>query len=802
MENRITSKNEDFQIFNLLAKYMRYWPWFMLSVVVCCGAAFLYIKSTPVTYKRGASVMIKENSDMTDISAAFSDKNQFQSNVNVNNEIEAFKSPYLLQEVVRRLNLNVDYTIKDKLREVELYSQSPIKVQFPGVPDQESFSFYAELIPDDTTVILSRFERPPSLKMDRNIKVRFNDTVATPVGNVMIVPTSYFSSDSHQIPIKVTKNLIEDVADNFAGQLEVSLSGKQNTVIILELTDVSIERAEDFLNTLMMVYDENWLIEKNKVAVNTLKFINERLPLIEQELGGIDSNMEQYKTRNLLPDVRSAASFYMKESGEYSGKVLEVRNQISIAEYIKGYLNDTGKASDLLPTNTGLTNSAIESLIGQYNTLQLKRNGLIANSSEKNPIVMDMDNSLRSMRQSIVRTIDNLVVTLNLQLSNLRAQEAKMTQNIASNPGQEKHLSSIEREQKIKESLYLYLLQKREENEMLLAMTMSNTRIISPASGSNSPFKPKKYVILLMALMVGCGIPGGIIWSRDTLNVTVRGKKDLESLSVPFLGVIPSANTKEGKKNILLVRDKGRDVINESFRIIRTNLDTMCSKGMKVVLYTSLEPGSGKTFTAMNLAMSFALGGKKVALLDLDLRRATLSRFVTFPELGINNYLNGQIEDASWIIVKDCFYPGFDMIPSGPVSPNPTELLLSSRLKTLLDKLRSEYDYVFIDSTPVDLVADAAIVGKFSDLAVFVIRESHTDRRKLPELEKMQRDKKFKNIATILNASNQDISTGKYGTYYVGKGKDTNMLPNGSAYGGITPVKKAGLLTAGTKSGK
>ena len=250
----------------------------------------------------------------------------------------------------------------------------------------------------------------------------------------------------------------------------------------------------------------------------------------------------------------------------------------------------------------------------------------------------------------------------------------------------------------------------------------------------------------------------------------------------------------------MLVRDRGRDIINESFRNVRANLDSQCSKDMKVFLFTSFEPGSGKTFTSLNLAMSFALAGKKIALLDLDLRMATLSRFITSPEIGINNYLSGKIDDISRIIVKDCFYTGYDLIPSGTISSNPTELLMSNRLETLIDKLREEYDYVFIDSTPIDLVADTTIVGKFSDLAVFVIREGYTDRRKLSELEKMNLDGKFKNMATILNASTQSIPTGKYGSYYIEMDKKTNRLSSGSANGDESSVKKSKFLASGKQA--
>ncbi len=805
MENQIIPKNEDFQIFDLWAKYKGYWPWFLFSLIVCAGIAFLLIIIVPESFKRSASVMIKEDSNITDISAAFTRNiNQYQSVTNVNNEIEAFKSPQLMRETINRLNLTTSYTVKDsytpfndRLKSIELYAKSPIVALFPDASYQESFSFYVELLPDNV-IILSKFTQENS-EIEQSINAKLNDTVSTPIGRVMIAPTLSYSLGQHLIPIEVGKTNIDDVVEKFMENLFVTISGKESSVVVLELTDASVQRADDMLSVLIDAYNENWISYKNMVAVNTSQFINERLPLIEQELREIDDKMEQYKTQNLLTDVRSAASLYMKESSEYSGKISEMRNQISIAGFIKEYLNDTSKTSDLLPSNTGLNNQAIESQIKEYNTLLLKRDELMANSSEKNPLVVDMNNSLSAMKQSVIRTVDNLIITLNLQLKGLQEQETRATKNIASNPGQEKKLLSIIREQNTKESLYIYLLQKREENDMSLALNATNTRIISPPSGSTKPEKPKKMLIFLIAFAMGMGMPTGIIWIRSMLDTTIREKRDLNNLSLPLLGVVPLAGLKNRKNGYLYVRDKGKDIINETFRIIRTNMEFMCAKDKKVTLFTSLDIGAGKTFMSLNLAMSFALAGKKVALLDLDMRTATLSKLVTLPEIGISNYLNGTITDESWIIVKDFLYPGFDLIPTGITPSNPTELLLSDNLKKILEKLRTEYDYIFIDSTPVDMVADAHITGKFADFTILVVREGFTDRRTLPDIENIYRSGKFKSMALILNGSDHHLPSGKYYVYSDEMSGKTTMLPNSSPH---PPVDKYRLLPIRSKSVK
>ncbi|MDR2886863.1 MAG: polysaccharide biosynthesis tyrosine autokinase [Bacteroidales bacterium] len=771
MENQSAPRNEDFQIFLLLERYLKYWPWFALSVILCCMLAVLYIKSSPKQYMRTASVQILDNEQNQDITAAFSDRSQLRSYTNVNNEIEAFRSPQLVQEVVRRLKLDISYVTKEGLRSVDMYTQSPIIAVFPGSHESEAFSFRVKILPGGR-IELSNFVVNQS-NVEQSITTDFNKETATPAGNMMISPSLYYLPNQNYAPVDISKNDINSVAIAFSKSLNVELSGKLNTVIGLNMEDVSIQRAEDFLNTLITVYQENLIAEKNKATVTTLSFLNERIAITAQELTEIDDRLARYKSRNLVTDIRSTASLQMQESLQYSGKIQDVYNQINLVRFIREYLNDNSKTTELLPNETGVNNPGLVLSINNYNDLLIQRNKLLTNSSAQNPVIIEMNNNLTSLRQSIIHTTDNLIAMLNLQLSGLMSQEEKMNVNIASNPGQERHLITLEREQNIKETLYLYLMQKREENEMSLIVTTSNSRIISPPSGEKTPVKPSRNKVLLLALFMGMGIPAGIIWGRDTLNTTIRNKKDLDNLTVPLLGVIPQTK----KKVIPLIQEHGWDVVNESFRIVRTNLDFMCTQDTKVIQFISLESGTGKTFTALNLAMSFAIAGQKVALLDLDLRTASLSRLLGFPDKGISNMLNNGMLDESTFIKKDCFYPGFDIIPAGPVPVNPSELLMGDKLKMLIEKLKDSYDYVFIDSTPINLVADTAIVGKFADLFIFIVRENFTDRRKLPELENIYSREKTKNMCVVLNDSNTEISTGRYNAYYSKKFKTAAILP-------------------------
>ena len=478
-------------------------------------------------------------------------------------------------------------------------------------------------------------------------------------------------------------------------------------------------RAEDVINTLISVYNTDAINDKNQIVMNTSNFINDRLIVIEKELGDVDSDIESYKREHQLTDISSETGMYLQTSSQYRQEGLSLENQLSLAKYIKNYLTDPGKSSDLIPANTGISDVNIESQIGEFNEMLLKRDKLISNSSSKNPVVQDLNNSLIAMKQTIIRSVDNLIVGLNIKIKNIRAQEEQTSRRISAVPTQQKEVLSVERRQKIKEELYLYLLNKREENELTQRMTESNARIIDPAAGSNAPVAPKSMMILLASIVLGCAIPAGVLWLLAVSDTKVRSRKDVEGvLSVPFLGEIPMRDKKD--KSEVVVHENGRDSVSEAFRIVRTNMDFMRvkDKKMQVVMFTSFNPGAGKTFVSMNLAMSFALTHKKVVLVDLDIRKGTLSSHVRVSDKGVTNYLSGRIDNVDEIIRQNELCDKLDIIHAGPVPPNPAELLLGDRLETLIAELRKRYDYIILDNVPAGVVADA--VAGLDDAAVEV----------------------------------------------------------------------------------
>ena len=739
------------------------WYWFAISLAVSIGIAVIYLLTTPPLYTRSASLLVKEDSkgnSLGDAAGLMGDFDLFQSNTNVNNEIQSLQSPAVMLDVVKRLHLDVSYHTDGGFYKKVLYGgDCPYTVSFSDLQDNESASF--TINPgQDGQVLLTDFSRGGE-DLEGEVTAALNDTVDAPVGKLVLTAAS--DSAAYEAPIYVSRAGYQKTTENYASSLSVTLSDEKSTVINLSFKDVCVQRAEDVLNTVIAVYNENWIKDKNQIAVSTSAFISDRLGVIERELGNVDENISSYKSEHLLPDVQAAASMYMEQSSETNAQILALNTQLSMARYIRNYLTNSTSKNQLLPANSGIESPGIEQQISNYNTAQLRRNDLVANSSERNPLVIDMDQSLENMRHAIVTSIDNHITTLNTQIRSLQLSEQQTTERIAANPSQGKYLLSVERQQKVKEALYLFLLQKREENELSQAFTAYNTRVITPPSGSMIPTAPVKKNIALVAIALGFLIPVVIIFIRENMNTKVRGRKDLETLSVPFVGEIPLAESGKKKKTAhtakeILIRQGKRDIVNEAFRVLRTNLEFILdAKEEKdrasVTLVTSFNPGSGKTFLTMNTAATFAMKGKRVLVVDGDLRHGSASAYVASPKKGLSDYLGKRENHVEDLMVEKEGYAGLYVLPVGTIPPNPTELLAEPRLAELIEKMRSRFDYILIDCPPVDIVADTQIIGKLADRTVFVVRAGLLERDMLPELQRNYDEKRFKNMALVLNGT-------------------------------------------------
>lgn len=768
---------DDFiRIQDLWSMFVPKWYWFAISLFITLTIAVLYLLSTPPIYTRTAAILVKDNSKSSSSTSAmndFSDLGIFKSNTNINNELLTLKSPTLMTEVVNRLGLNETFTIRKGLKNVDLYKVSPVTITFCDkieVPLSFTIKFSSK-----EAFAISELEISGE-DIGETLSAQMGDSIQTSAGIMIVSPTQEFTDAFIGTSIRYVRGSVRAAVDTYSNALVAELGNEDATIINLSINDTSIRKAEDILNTLIEVYNENWIRDKNQIAVSTSQFISDRLGVIESELGHVDENISSYKSEHLLPDVQAASSLYMAQSAENNKELSTLNNQLSTAQYIRRELN-TKQLDQTLPANSGIVSANIETQISEYNNLVLDRNRLIANSSEKNPLVKNMASSLQSMQRTIIQSVDNLIVSLNTQIRSLRRQEEATTNRLASNPNQAKYLLSVERQQKVKEELYLYLLQKREENELSQAFTAYNTRLITAPRGSMFPTAPRKMNILLVAFAVGLLVPAVGIFMKENMNTKVRGRKDLENLSIPFIGEIPQysgtkkkwwefKHRKRQDMKIIVVNEGNRNIINEAFRVLRSNMDFMASKdnNQHVFVLTSFNPGSGKSFLAINIAISFAIKKKKILVIDGDLRHRNVSSYVDSPNKGLSDYLNNQIEDWKEIIVSYKGYTNLHILPIGTIPPNPTELLEDSKLSMLIEALRPEYDYIFIDCPPVDIVADAQIIEKWADRTIFVVRSGLLDRSMLSELENMYTGKRFKNLSMILNGT--ESTGGRYGYRY------------------------------------
>ncbi len=776
MENNYTSATSPegtIGLRELFSRCLYGWYWFILSVALCLVLGVLYILRTPNVYETSSEVQVKtssRNSSFTNDIADFNSMGIFGVKSSATTEVRAFQSPDVVNEAVRRLGLNMNYSTKGPFHRNVLYGVNrPVEAEFPDVPENTSAAFTLSEV--DGGISLEKFRLKGKKIESEAVSGQYGDTLSTPVGRIIIEKTASYSAEAMEKPILVSKGSVQAVAEGYQRRLNVSLYEKNTDVISLSIKDISPERARDFLNGVIAVYNEKWVEDKNQIANSTSVFINDRLRVIESELAVVDSDISAFKSENMIPDVETAATMYMQQSTVLSKEIQEVGNQLYMARYIKDYIADEKNKYQILPSNLGLGSKTVDTGIEEYNRSVIQRNTLVANSGENNILVKELDQTLASMRDAIASSIDNEILALDVRYKRLEATAKQNTEHIAKAPNQAQQLLSVERQQTVKQALYLYLLQKREENELSQAFTAYNTRIIKQPVSGNLPVSPKKLQILLMALVLGLLIPVGALYLQMALDNKVRSRRDLKNISVPLVGEIPSTDkgSKFRKKkrvspwgaNSVIVKQGSRNAVNEAFRVLRTNLEFVLQDPEKNVLgVTSFNVGSGKSFISVNLAVCLALKGKRVIIVDGDLRHGTASRLVHSPKKGLSDYLAGRIDSVGEVIVPAEGIEGVSVLPVGTIPPNPAELISSERFSRMISALKKEYDYVLVDCPPIEIVTDAKIINASVDRTLFVLRAGLLDKSMLPELENLYETGAYRNICCVLNG----VATG--GSYY------------------------------------
>lgn len=755
---------DEFNLRTILDVLLTKWHWFALSVLLCVGGAYIYTKTVPVVYKREAIVQLKNKVKSEE---AFNEKQMFDDTKNSYNDIDGealvFKSRLLMGQVIQRLGLEIGYSVDDGLQVRDMYTDMPLKISFLDSTFTKPASFSIISLTNDRFQIKGLDDDP-----DGVMEYTFGAPIETPIGRIVVNRTSYMNEEWLNVPVLITCSDLKSLISSLLGKLEVERSVKDTNLLTLTYLDTEPARADDILNTLISVYVEESMKDKNQVIQTTSVFIDERLKLINEELGNVESNIEDYRKQNQSADFNWEAKISLENRSRYNQQVIELKNQIELIELVQQYLHDPLKSESILPANTGILSKGLENMIGEYNTSIQGREKLKENGGDKSPAVRSLTNEIASLRQAISQSLRNAKDELNMKQEYARRMQFMEAGRISNIPTQQRYVLSVERQQKIKEELFLYLLNKREENALTSATSESNLHIVDPAYGAGVA-GANSLVILFGALLAGLFMPGLYFYLQPLLDVTVRGRKDIEdNLSIPFLGEIPHNR----KKEELVVGQQKRDGVSEAFRIVRANMDFMLDKqkNCQVLMLTSFNPGSGKSFTSLNLASSLALTGKRTVLLEMDIRKGSKRNKDGAVLIGLTHYLSGRITDLSQLIHPCPGLEELDVITSGPIPPNPAELLLGQTLDDLIGQLRERYDYVVIDTVPFGMVADAQIVSRVVDLCIFVIREGLMDRRRLPDVESLYTDGKLPHLSVLLNDARYKHAGYGYGYGYYGYG--------------------------------
>lgn len=752
MARRAKNNENVLPIRDLLFHCIANWYWLLLSLCITVGIAVLYILSTPPVYVRSAEILIKE-SGTGGGSGAFKDFAAQQTTANVSIEVQVLRSPGIVREVIERLGLQVDYRGKGRFYNGIIYTARPIKATFLDLRESDIAKFTMRT-EGNRCITLSSFVKNGK-ELEGVVTATIGDTISTPLGRINIEATDHYNDFANK-EVYVEKRNMNEAINSYCSNLTSSIA-KETSIVRLNIKDQSTVRATDILNTIIDIYNEQWVIRNNESIIKTIEFITQRVDSLQIELNTLDREIASQNSKNKLT-ARQISELSSTLNSKENDELIELESQYELALFIKKCVIENVNNDDMLPAKTGISMSSFESLITKYNQEIIKRDKYLSNSSEANPLVIDCNNNLAVMYKSINDAIDTHINSLRKEISLIDKKETTSKIQFSKEVEQVKDMQSLLRQQKIKNTLYLFLLQKLEEAELSKEFEASNNRVLTPVGGSNTPIEPMQKQTLMLALAIGLLLPVTIIFVREITNKKVRGRKDLEGMDIPFIGEIPmcdqSKKAKDSARNIV-VKEGNRNIINEAFRVLRTNLEFMNNKDnhSSVYVVTSFNPGSGKTFLTMNIAASIALKGKNVLVIDGDMRHGSSSAYVGSPATGLSDYLSGGTSSLNEIIAEFEEYPTLKVIPIGSTPPNPTELLHSKRFGELVTAMRTKFDYIFIDCPPIDIVADTQIIEEHADRSIFVVRAGLLNRDMLDELEDMHESKRLKNISMILNGT-------------------------------------------------
>ncbi|WP_308991928.1 polysaccharide biosynthesis tyrosine autokinase [Mariniflexile litorale] len=764
------SKIETSNSFNLkkmLSLYFKQWKWFVLSCFLCLVAVYFYLRYTTPQYSATAKIMLISENDQTSPLAALSDLSPVNStNAEVEDEILVIKSKRVVESVVKSLNLNVQYFTQGLVLELELYKNAPIDVSFivtDSLFNAVDFNFFIDINTDTS------FEYRVN-ETDEPIIKSFGENISTYFGSFVVTPKNKNTHNLIGNNYRVKVSPVSSMANELRNKIEVYQSSSSSKILDIYFTDPIPQKATDIIDGIIYEYDIYTTQLKNIRSKNTADFIDSRVQLIASDLVNVDDSIVRFKTGNKLTDVSSEAGQFLNSSVLNEQALTDSKTQLRLLNYMNESLETSGSLKPI-PSNLGMGDPSISALSSKYNELLASRERLLKSAGEKNTVVVELDQTLSSIKQSLGQSINNSKKTLNIQINSLENQLSKINSKIFSVPGQESKLRGIERKQGIKESLYLYLLQKREEAAITLTSTAPNLKILDEAYYSGSPISPNKKMMYLASLFLGLIIPFGIIYLRDLLDAKIHNKEDLEKeiKNITVLGEIPKVNARKAEK--LLIEKNDRSILSESFRIVRTNFDYVrrgrnVENYENVVFVTSTINGEGKSFFSINTALTLANTNKRVLLIGADIRNPQIHSAIknqikpNNSGVGLTEYLVDKSilvgETINTYTINDI---KIDILLSGKVPPNPAELLMSGRIKELFDYASNQYDIVIVDTAPAMLVTDTLLISQYAGHTIYLTRAGYTEKQVLNFAKELHASKKLNGMMLVVN----DVSQANFG---------------------------------------
>lgn len=770
MENNIqkpaANNIEIIDLRQLFFKYLRNWYWFVISAVVCVSVALLYIKVVNPKFSVQSSIMLRQEKG-TGAMAQMAFMESFgmgKMSKDVDDEIEILKSKTILSNAIVSLSLENECFEKRGMRSINTYPLQPLAMNVPG-GFNEKIESTVELIVKPTSKGYSISYKDAFYKEKYAIS-SLAEKIMTPVGEIGFLKSKNFDAKTQYT---LRAHPIKNITESYSTRVNIAPVNKKSNAIRISMVDDNVAKARDLINKLIELYNLDAVVDKNMIANNSKNFVDDRLALITDELLEVEVNVENFKKVNKLTDISSEAEVFIKSSSEYNKLVAEIETQLNLVTYIETYVKNSRNQYNLIPANLGITDESLIAVIKVFNEALLERMKMLRSTNDQNPVIVQMEQQLNALRAGITSSISSVKDGLRIAKADLQRKETQFMSKIGQVPTQEREFIEIKRQQEIKQALYLFLLQKREENALTLASTIPSAKTIDTAYASLDAESPKVLMVLALALVLAFVFPIGGLYVFDLFNNKISDRKEYQRLvKAPYLGSIGVSKDADH----IVVREGRTTPIVEMFRMVRTNLQFLNNGQVSpVILITSSIGGEGKSFTAINLAMSLALMKKKVVLVGLDIRKPMLGEYLHISKnKGATMYLADNTYNLKDIIIPSGIHDYLDVIPAGPVPPNPAELLMSSRLDELIAVLKTKYDYIVIDSAPVGLVSDTYLINRVVDNSVYVSRMNYSPKDVVELINEVYAENRLNKVAVVLNGVGEGVGYG-YGYGYGAQNK-------------------------------